>query len=96
MVSSLSVLGHAHYIEKNALFNFIFQCQDEVDGGFADKPGNQPDVYHTFFALCGLSLLDHSAFALHQINPVYALPYEVLEKLSIDKHRGLLVGRSEK
>lgn len=31
--------------------------QDPEAGGFADRPGNMVDVYHTHFGLAGLSLL---------------------------------------
>lgn len=96
VMSSLSTLQKLDWIHKEALFEFIFQCQDAEDGGIADKPGNMPDVYHTFFGLCGLSLLGYvpkNNVELGQINPVYALPYEVLEELGVTPERGLNVGR---
>jgi prenyltransferase beta subunit len=41
------------------LGQFILICQDDEDGGIADRPRDMPDVYHTFFGLCGLSLIRH-------------------------------------
>ena len=96
VISSLSMLRRQHWIDKEALFRYILSCQDREDGGIADKPGNQADVYHTFFGLCGLSLLDFQVDGkcpLKQINPVYAMPYEVLEALQVTSDRGLDIGR---
>lgn len=92
VVSSLSVLGRTHWIDKEALFVYILSCQDTQDGGFSDKPGNQADVYHTFFGLCGLSLLGYKDYDLTPINPVYALSYDVLERLKIPEEYGARVG----
>ena len=35
------------------------RCQDEEDGGIAERPGNLADIFHTFFGVAGLSLLGH-------------------------------------
>lgn len=34
------------WIDRDALVSFILHCEDQEDGGFSDKPGNQPDVFH--------------------------------------------------
>ena len=57
-------------------------------GGLADRPGNTPDPFHTFFGIAGLSLLCHrfpdlrekylDGYRLKEIDPVYALPRETL------------------
>ena len=39
--------------------SFILSCQDEVAGGLGDQPGNMVDIFHTFFGICGLSLLQY-------------------------------------
>ncbi|CAG9582285.1 putative geranylgeranyltransferase [Leishmania major strain Friedlin] len=93
VVSSLSALGRTSWIDKEALFQYILSCQDTQDGGFSDKPGNQPDVYHTFFGLCGLSLLGYEGYKLNPINPVYALSYDILDRLNIAPEHGSQVGR---
>jgi geranylgeranyl transferase type-2 subunit beta len=38
-------------------------CQDS-DGGISDRPGNTPDVFHTFFGLAALSLLNPEKYQL--------------------------------
>ncbi|CCD11977.1 unnamed protein product [Trypanosoma congolense IL3000] len=93
VVSSLAMLGCTEWIDHRALFRFVLLCQDFEDGGIADKPGNQADVYHTFYGLCGLSLLGYNDYPLREINPVYAMPYDILEGLGITEDAGLNVGR---
>lgn len=46
--------------------------QDPEAGGFSDRANNQTDVFHTCFALCGLSLLGFEG--LGRIDPVFCLP----------------------
>jgi geranylgeranyl transferase type-2 subunit beta len=70
------MLGTDDYFDKNLLRGWILQCQDE-DGGFADRPGNVQDVFHTFFGLAGLSLMGYEN--LQPINATYALPQKVLD-----------------
>jgi geranylgeranyl transferase type-2 subunit beta len=54
--------------------------QDEDDGGISDRPDDMADVYHTFFGIAGLSLLGYTA-GLKQIDPTYALPLDVVQRL---------------
>jgi geranylgeranyl transferase type-2 subunit beta len=42
--------------------------QDPEAGGFADRPGNMVDVYHTHFGIAGLSLLGMEG--LEEVDPV--------------------------
>ena len=37
-------------------------------GGIADRPGDMVDVFHTFFAIAGLSLLGHPG--LQEVDPI--------------------------
>jgi geranylgeranyl transferase type-2 subunit beta len=77
------MLRRLDWIDHEALARFIQMCQDSEDGGIADKPGNQPDVYHTFFGITGLSLMGKGPVALGAIDPTYALPPGVLERRGI-------------
>eukprot|EP01132_Coremiostelium_polycephalum_P006209 gene6209-7731_t len=81
VLSALSTIDRLHWIDNNKLKNYILLCQDNETGGIADKPGDLPDVFHTFFGLCGISLMGY--FDLDHIDPVYALPTKTLEKLNI-------------
>jgi geranylgeranyl transferase type-2 subunit beta len=42
--------------------------QDPEAGGFADRPGNMVDVYHTHFAIAGLSLLKYAG--IQEVDPI--------------------------
>ena len=69
-------------INLEALRKFILHCQDlEEDGtggGFADRPGNCTDVWHTFFGLTALSLMGH--YELELIDHTYAIPVSTIQQ----------------
>eukprot|EP00850_Spirogloea_muscicola_P021340 SM000245S08179 [mRNA] locus=s245:147391:150854:+ [translate_table: standard] len=54
--ASLQMLGAYHLIDKGALRNFLLTCQKE-SGGFSKWPDAHADLLHTFYSICGLSLL---------------------------------------
>ncbi|KAF2071018.1 hypothetical protein CYY_007661 [Polysphondylium violaceum] len=82
VVSSLSTIDRLDWIDNDKLKTYILKCQDNETGGVADKPGDMPDVFHTFFGIAGLSLMGY--FDLEHIDPVYALPTKLLDKLNIN------------
>jgi len=65
-------------INLDSLRKYILNCQDlEEDGtggGIADRPGNETDVFHTFFGLTALSLMGH--YNLELIDHTFAIPRE--------------------
>ena len=87
ILSALSILGRVSWINGTKLATFILKCQDEEDGGIADRPDDMADVFHTFFGIAGLSLLGHlhkgNDRGYRQIDPVYALPTDVVERLGL-------------
>ena len=54
--ASLDLLGAPHLTDANALCDFACACQHPAYGGIAKLVGNPPDVLHTYFAICGMSL----------------------------------------
>lgn len=86
ILSTMSILNKVAWINEDKLAAFILKCQDDEDGGIADRPNDMPDVYHTFFGIAGLSLLGHlhkEGTAYRQIDPVYALPTDLVQKLNL-------------
>mmetsp|Transcript_31162 Transcript_31162/g.30006 ORF Transcript_31162/g.30006 Transcript_31162/m.30006 type:complete len:377 (-) Transcript_31162:68-1198(-) len=88
ILSSLCILGRMDWISKSKLADFILKCQDLDDGGIADNPNDMPDVFHTFFGIAGLSLLNYlhqpsSDVIFRKIDPVYALPFDVIQRLDL-------------
>eukprot|EP00740_Mantoniella_antarctica_P025618 CAMPEP_0198683586 /NCGR_PEP_ID=MMETSP1468-20131203/10862_1 /TAXON_ID=1461545 /ORGANISM="Mantoniella sp, Strain CCMP1436" /LENGTH=315 /DNA_ID=CAMNT_0044427711 /DNA_START=1 /DNA_END=948 /DNA_ORIENTATION=- len=81
VLSSLSILKRLHWIDQGALARFILRCQDPQKGGISDRPNDEPDVYHTFFGVAGLSLMGFPG--LKAVDPVYALPTEVVQRLGL-------------
>ena len=61
-------------------------AQDEEGGGISDRPEDQADVYHTFFGIAGLSLMGRPGLA--RIDPTFALPAAVVERLAARRAGG--------
>jgi geranylgeranyl transferase type-2 subunit beta len=86
------------WIDSERLVSFILQCQDEDAGGIADRPGDESDIFHSFFGICGLSLMgyfekarlgDNSSTysSYREIDPTYALPKDLVESLKLPYQR---------
>eukprot|EP01133_Synstelium_polycarpum_P011905 gene11905-13871_t len=95
-VGALAILGRLDLVDCDQLGWWLSERQlpngglngrpektsdDNETGGIADKPGNVPDVFHTFFGVCGFSLMGH--FNLELIDPAYALGTKHLLKLGL-------------
>lgn len=93
ILSALVSIDRAHWIDGEKLAAFIHRAQDEEDGGIADRPGDVPDVFHTFFGLAGLSLLRKADLAA--IHPVYALPMDVVGKMQLPPILAACLGGAE-
>lgn len=82
VLSSLAMLDRLDWINKEMLKTFILRCQDDEAGGISDKPGNMVDVFHTFFGIAGLSLLEAEP-NLKPVDPIFALPVDALKRIGI-------------
>ncbi|KAG8702713.1 hypothetical protein FRC09_004581 [Ceratobasidium sp. 395] len=78
VLSSLSILKRLHWIDADAVIKFVLSAQDLDAGGIADRPGDMADVFHTVFGVAGLSLLGYPG--LVDLDPVYCMPAEIIEK----------------
>lgn len=72
VLSALAILNKVDWIDKTALQKFILSAQDPVNGGIADRPDNECDIFHTVFGIAGLSLLGYPN--LTPIDPSLCLP----------------------
>ena len=72
VLSCFYMMKKESFIDLELLRDFILDCQNKDDGGFADRPGNCEDVFHTFFGLAALSLMKYNN--LVKINPFFAIP----------------------
>lgn len=66
------------------IISFIFlslSLQDSDTGGFSDRTGNLPDIFHTLFGLAALSLLGYDK--LGKINPTLCMPQQVMDRLNM-------------
>jgi len=83
VLSTLSILNKLTWIDGTALERFILSAQDTEAGGIADRPGDMPDVWHTVFGVAGLSLLGYPG--LEDLDPVYCMPSDVIERRGLRK-----------
>jgi len=81
VLASLAILGRIHWVDKDKLVTFILACQDSETGGFADRPGDLPDPFHTLFGVAGLSLLGDTT--VKEVNPVFCMPQYVLDRVGL-------------
>jgi len=81
VLSSLAIIDRLHWINGEKLKSFILGCQDDENGGIADRPGDMADVFHTFFGVAGLALLGYPG--LEPIDPAFALCNRVLKRMNL-------------
>ena len=53
------------------------------NGGISDRPDDAVDIYHTYFGVAGLSLLEFPG--VKPIDPAYALPVHVVNQIFFSK-----------
>ncbi|CAN4086598.1 unnamed protein product [Withania somnifera] len=83
VLSSLIMIDRVHWIDKEKLVKFILDCQDKVNGGISDRPDDAVDVFHTYFGVAGLSLLEYPG--IKPIDPAYALPVDVVNRVMLGR-----------
>lgn len=82
VLSSLAMIGKTNMADLEALEGYILRCQDADGGGISDRPVNEVDVFHTFFGIASLSLIDHKKYDLLEVDPIFAIPkVTIREKL---------------
>ena len=59
ILSSCFMIERQSWINLEKLKDYVLECQDNDGGGIADRPGNEPDVFHTYFGFTALSLMDY-------------------------------------
>lgn len=84
-LSCLCILERIDWLSKDKLIEFILTCQDSETGGISDRPGDMVDVFHTLFGITGLSMLGYPG--LNQVDPVYCMPHEIIEKMGLSKYK---------
>ncbi|KAG2334243.1 hypothetical protein Bca52824_005423 [Brassica carinata] len=83
VLSSLIMIDRVHWIDKAKLVKFILDCQDLENGGISDRPDDAVDIFHTYFGVAGLSLLEYPG--VKAIDPAYALPVDVINRIILNK-----------
>lgn len=72
VTGSLSLLGRESIVDAPQLTNYLLgMTQNTIVGGFAKTEEDNPDPYHSFLALCALSLIGHPN--LKQLDPTLVI-----------------------
>lgn len=79
VLASLFMIGKTHMVDLKALEDYILRCQDPQGGGIADRPVNEVDVFHTFFGIASLSMIDSKKYDLLEVDPIYAIPKQTIK-----------------
>ncbi|CAG7879204.1 unnamed protein product [Brassica rapa] len=77
------MIDRVHWINKAKLVKFILDCQDLENGGISDRPDDDVNIYHTYFGVAGLSLLEYRG--VKAIDPAYALLVDVINRIILNK-----------
>uniref|UniRef100_M4CPK6 Prenyltransferase alpha-alpha toroid domain-containing protein n=1 Tax=Brassica campestris TaxID=3711 RepID=M4CPK6_BRACM len=56
---------------------------DLENGGISDRPDDDVNIYHTYFGVAWLSLLEYRG--VKAIDPTYALPVDVINRIMLNK-----------
>mmetsp|Transcript_59974 Transcript_59974/g.70075 ORF Transcript_59974/g.70075 Transcript_59974/m.70075 type:complete len:417 (+) Transcript_59974:192-1442(+) len=62
---SLLLLDSFDVLDHDALQSYVMSCQNEQMGGFSKVHGAMPDVLHSFYSLCYLSISQEEGSNLH-------------------------------
>ncbi|TNV72486.1 hypothetical protein FGO68_gene3476 [Halteria grandinella] len=78
ILSTCFMIDRQDWIDFKALKEYVMRCSDVESGGISDRPGNEVDVFHTFFGLTALSMMDQ--YGLEKIDHVYAIPVSTIKR----------------
>ncbi|KIV99171.1 uncharacterized protein PV09_09125 [Verruconis gallopava] len=71
---SLSLLSRLHLASLPSSRNYLLTKTQHTIGGFAKKPGDPPDIYHSALGLAALALMGEEG--LKGVNPALCLSFE--------------------
>uniref|UniRef100_A0A8C1VZK8 Geranylgeranyl transferase type-1 subunit beta n=1 Tax=Cyprinus carpio TaxID=7962 RepID=A0A8C1VZK8_CYPCA len=77
--ATLELLDVFQYTNREKNRNYILSTQDRLVGGFAKWPDSHPDPLHTYFAICGLSLIGEAD--LQKVHPALNISVRAFESL---------------
>ncbi|PFH33629.1 putative Rab geranylgeranyl transferase type II beta subunit [Besnoitia besnoiti] len=82
ILASLCIIGYLDWVDTEGLTEFILQAQDDEEGGIADRPGDVSDVFHTYFGIAALSLMQ-TVPGIGKVHPVLSLPCDVVQRAGL-------------
>ena len=82
---TLQMLGQEwlDMMDKDSLREFLLRGTQTKMGGFSKVPGIYPDVLHSYFGLCGLSLIGSSEDGVQPISAMFGMAADLAKTLSL-------------
>ncbi len=90
--ASLSILGHHDLVDVAPARRFLLQKTQHMIGGFGKKPGNPPDLYHSFLGLAALAVMGEPN--LREFDTSLAITVRTVRKIE-KARKGILRGGSQ-
>lgn len=59
---TIALLGHSDLVDHASILMFHKTCEKLSIGGFGKVPQNPPDVLHSFFSICAMSLMQQKGY----------------------------------
>lgn len=75
LLAALEEADGAWLYDQGALQDYLMVCGQLSKGGLRDKPGKEPDYYHTCYCLAGLAVAQHSHMPGQPEERTQHLPY---------------------
>jgi len=78
--ASLKLLDSYDMIDKESNKEFLLSTQHSIIGGFSKWPDSYSDILHSYFGICGLSLMN--LYDLQELSPALNISCRALEHLT--------------
>lgn len=85
VVASLKILNAYNFIDLDKNREYIMSTQHTITGGFSKQIDSSPDPLHTYFGICGLSLMNEPH--LKELMPSLAISLEAANRLQLIHER---------
>jgi geranylgeranyl transferase type-1 subunit beta len=73
------LIGKLHLLDIPKTKQYLLKLTQHSIGGFGKYPGDPPDIYHSYFGLAALALLEHED--LKPIHPAACISMDTFEHM---------------
>ena len=58
----MRLLGNFEFVDTHDATSFVRSCEDHRHGGFCKMADHYPDLLHSYYSICWLSMTEHPGF----------------------------------